>query len=185
MEHVIVTRHAGLVEVLAEMGYTGKVISHATPDDVRGKVVLGVLPLHLAAQTALFGEITLNLTPEQRGVELTAQEVRDAMTGISWFVVKREEDFEFQINMAVEAGMQNCLAGTVRQKIAAREKIEAAMKRDAEKKEAEKQKDLGPGWDFCACDQGGDWETYHFPCPFCCGHDSRKKKCECAFCKYA
>jgi len=46
---VIVTRHQGLVDWLAQRGIVGDVIAHATPDDVRGKDVIGNLPLHLAA----------------------------------------------------------------------------------------------------------------------------------------
>ena len=67
MEYIIVTRHQGLVEVLSSMGITGKVVAHATLEDVQGKVVIGVLPMHLAAQTVMFGEVTLQLSPEQRG----------------------------------------------------------------------------------------------------------------------
>jgi putative CRISPR-associated protein (TIGR02620 family) len=107
METVIVTRHQGLVEVLAEMGYTGKVISHATLDDVRGKVVIGVLPMHLASQTVMFGEVTLKLTPEQRGKELSAQEVRQAMEdGISWYMVRTEDQYEHEINESNLSGHQ-------------------------------------------------------------------------------
>ena len=108
METVIVTRHQGLVEVLAELGHVGKVISHATADDVRGKVAIGVLPMHLASQTLLFGEVTLTLTAEQRGKELTAAEVKAAMGtgGISWYVVRTEDQYEHEINESNLSGHQ-------------------------------------------------------------------------------
>ena len=107
METVIVTRHQGLVEVLAELGITGKVITHAKSEDVQGKVVIGVLPMHLAAQTVMFGEVTLQLSPEQRGKELSAQEVRQAMRdGISWYVVRTEAQYESEITEANMSGHQ-------------------------------------------------------------------------------
>ena len=107
METVIVTRHQGLVEVLSGMGITGKVISHATLTDVKGKVVVGVLPMYLASQTVMFGEISLTLTAEQRGKELSAQEVRQAMKdGISWYIVRTETQYEHEITESNLSGHQ-------------------------------------------------------------------------------
>lgn len=48
---VVVTRHPALVAYLRKIGLIGAdahVISHATPEDVAGKDVIGVLPLRLA-----------------------------------------------------------------------------------------------------------------------------------------
>lgn len=77
--HLIVTRHAALVMYLGEIGLaqndTG-VLQHATADDVRGKHVIGVLPLHLAAEAASVTEIPLALTADMRGRELSIDEVR-------------------------------------------------------------------------------------------------------------
>jgi putative CRISPR-associated protein (TIGR02620 family) len=108
METVIITRHPALVEVLAELGHVGKVIAHATLEDVRGKVVIGVLPMHLASQTLMFGEVTLTLTAEQRGKELSAQEVKAAMAngGISWYIVRTEDQYEFEVNESNLSGHQ-------------------------------------------------------------------------------
>ena len=108
MEYLIVTRHQGLVEVLSGMGITGKVVAHATLEDVLGKTVIGVLPMHLASQTLMFGEVTLHLSPEQRGRELSAQEVRNAMSadGISWYVVRTEAQYESEINESNLSGHQ-------------------------------------------------------------------------------
>jgi hypothetical protein len=86
---VIVTRHASLVEVLREdYGYAGPVLAHATADDVRGKRVVGVLPLHLAAAAESVTEVTLNLPPELRGKELTVEEVRQHLVGLSTYRVE-------------------------------------------------------------------------------------------------
>jgi hypothetical protein len=86
---VIVTRHAALVEVLAEdYGYVGPVLAHATAADVRGKCVVGVLPLHLAAAAESVTEVTLNLPPELRGKELSVDQVRQHLIGLSTYRVE-------------------------------------------------------------------------------------------------
>ena len=76
---LIVTRHAGLVDHLrAEWPETSdwEVKPHASAEDVRGRVVVGVLPAHLAALTMLHVEIPLDMTQAQRGAELDANAVR-------------------------------------------------------------------------------------------------------------
>ena len=79
MKELIVTRHEGLVEYLKEEGIVGddvEVISHATPETVTGRHVIGVLPHSLSCLTASFTEIPLKLPVELRGKELTADDVR-------------------------------------------------------------------------------------------------------------
>lgn len=76
---VVVTRHSALVEYLTELGVvpTGaEVVTHATAEQVRGRHVFGVLPLHLAAEAASVTEVTLRVPAELRGVELTLEQVR-------------------------------------------------------------------------------------------------------------
>jgi len=76
---VVVTRHPALVEYLRELGLIGRdvrVIAHARPEDVKGRKVFGVLPLHLAAEAAEVVAISLNLPPELRGQELSLEQVR-------------------------------------------------------------------------------------------------------------
>lgn len=102
---LIVTRHAGLVEVLrADFGVEGRVISHATPEAIRGKRVVGVLPLHLAAEAASVTEVVLDLPADKRGVELTADEVRLYCRGLRTFVVRTEEDFRCALSAAEYEG---------------------------------------------------------------------------------
>lgn len=89
---VVVTRHTGLVEFLVERGALGAhvpVVAHATAATITGKNVLGVLPLHLAALAASVTEATLQLTPDQRGKELSVDEVRNAFTGFATYVVMK------------------------------------------------------------------------------------------------
>lgn len=87
--HIIVTRHAGAVEWLRQQGITGEVISHVNdPAQIRGRTVIGNLPLHLAAEAMIIGNIDLpNLRPEQRGQDLTAQEMDQAGARLVWYVV--------------------------------------------------------------------------------------------------
>ena len=76
---VVVTRHAALVEYLTELGVVPagtEVVTHATTEQVRGRHVFGVLPLHLAAEAASVTEVTLHVPAELRGVELTLEQVR-------------------------------------------------------------------------------------------------------------
>lgn len=73
---LIVTRHAGLIAWLERHGIVGEVVAHATSDNVRGRVVYGVLPLHLAALTAEVVAIDMpGLPPDRRGQDLTPEEM--------------------------------------------------------------------------------------------------------------
>jgi hypothetical protein len=79
MEIVVVTRHPALVEYLIEkriIDQHATVVTHATVEQVRGKHVVGVLPLRLAAMAACITEVPLIVPPEMRGVELTVEDVR-------------------------------------------------------------------------------------------------------------
>lgn len=76
---IVVTRHPALVELLVERGLIEQgtpVISHATPEQVQGKDVIGVLPLSLASLANSVTEIPLALTPEMRGKELDIETLR-------------------------------------------------------------------------------------------------------------
>ena len=76
---IVVTRHPGLVEYLREKGLVAesvRVIPHATPAEVSGKVVCGVLPHSLSCLCSSFWEVPLNLPPELRGKELSLEQVR-------------------------------------------------------------------------------------------------------------
>lgn len=77
---LIVTRHAGLVAWLASSrGIVGDVISHASAADVAGRVVYGVLPLHLAAEAVAVVTVDLpDLPADRRGAELSPSEMDEA-----------------------------------------------------------------------------------------------------------
>ena len=75
---IVVTRHKGLLAYLKTIGLADEdtqVIEHATPDQLRGQTVVGVLPLHLASAADYVIEIPMNIPAELRGVELTEEQV--------------------------------------------------------------------------------------------------------------
>jgi len=77
---LVVTRHPALTLLIQEKGLISDqtpVVSHVTENDVRGKHVVGVLPLRLAALAASVTEIPLDLSPEDRGRELDLARVRE------------------------------------------------------------------------------------------------------------
>lgn len=85
---VIVTRHQGAVEWLKSQGIEGKVISHADADAVRGKVVIGNIPLNLAALAAVVMSIEMpNIKPEDRGRDLTSDEMIAAGAQLRAYVI--------------------------------------------------------------------------------------------------
>ena len=89
-EFVIVTRHSGVVEWLAQRGISGQVIAHvADPAQVAGRAVIGNLPLHLAALTESVGSIDMpGLRADQRGADLSPEEMDEAGAAIVWYEVR-------------------------------------------------------------------------------------------------
>ena len=91
---VIVTRHKGLVSWLQrELDFDisdVKVVEHATLTDVRGAIVYGVLPLNLAAEAAEVWAVSMpGLRPDQRGQDLTPDEMNEAGAHLEGFKVTR------------------------------------------------------------------------------------------------
>ena len=89
---VVVTRHPALVAYLTELGVVPagtEVVTHATAEQVRGRQVFGVLPLHLAAEAASVTEVTLRVPAELRGVELTLEQVRQFAGPLTTYKVSR------------------------------------------------------------------------------------------------
>lgn len=78
---LVVTRHPGLVSYLKEIGIADestKVIPHvSSPGMLKGKHVVGVLPVSLAKLCDPFTEIPLAISPEMRGEELSLEQVRE------------------------------------------------------------------------------------------------------------
>ena len=96
-EKLIVTRHKPLVEWLRLRGITGPVIEQATPEDISGKDIFGILPLHLASLAASVTEVSMpGLTLEQRqknaAGDLTIEEMDAAGAHLRQFVVRETTD---------------------------------------------------------------------------------------------
>lgn len=87
---IIVTRHQGLIDWLGQHGIHGNVIASATPDDVRGKHVIGALPLHLAALAIDVTTVDFNCPMELRGKDLSAQQLDDLGAKLSTFMVVKK-----------------------------------------------------------------------------------------------
>lgn len=89
---IIVTRHQALVEYLEEIGLyhpeVDVVLEHATPEQIQGKHVIGVLPLSLACEAASITEIPLSLTKEDRGQDLSVERVREIAGSPTTYIVK-------------------------------------------------------------------------------------------------
>ena len=91
---VVVTRHPALITYLVQTGIVEEgveVVSHADEAAVRGKHVIGVLPLRLAALAASITEVPLVLPPDLRGVELTIDQIREHAGEPSTYVVRLGE----------------------------------------------------------------------------------------------
>ncbi len=91
MKTIIITRHKELVHVLAERGiidYTSNVIEHATAEDVRGRHVIGILPLNLAALAEKVTAPEFDVPLEARGREWTLEECRKFTLGVRTYEVR-------------------------------------------------------------------------------------------------
>lgn len=87
---VIVSRHQGLIQWLAQRGISGDVITHASPDDVRGKDVIGNLPLHLASLAKSVTVVDMpNLPADWRGKDLTPDQMDQAGATLTRYVVQK------------------------------------------------------------------------------------------------
>jgi putative CRISPR-associated protein (TIGR02620 family) len=78
---IVVTRHSALVEYLREIN----LIDEDTPivpylrdkEAVKGKVVIGPCPVHLAVHAASWVQVPLDIPAEFRDQELTLEQVRE------------------------------------------------------------------------------------------------------------
>lgn len=92
MERILITRHQALAEFLTQQGIKfDKVIEHAAAEDVKGKDVYGVLPLHLAALANTITSVDLNLPVEMRGKELTIADVGEYFNSLTTYKVSKIE----------------------------------------------------------------------------------------------
>lgn len=76
----LVTRHAGALEWARRQGIDAEAVAHLDPKEIRpGDTVLGTLPVHLVAEVCAQGgrylHLVLDLPPEARGRDLTADDM--------------------------------------------------------------------------------------------------------------
>ena len=89
---LVVTRHKGLIEYLKNnnvINNNTEIISHATANKVKDKNVLGVLPHSLSCLTKSFSEISLNIPPDLRGIELTSKDIELYANEIVTYMVEK------------------------------------------------------------------------------------------------
>lgn len=95
MTTLLVTRHPGAVEWAARQGVLAdRRLDHLDPGIVQpGDTVIGVLPVNLAAEVCARGgrfyNLSLNLPPEARGRELTADELDRYGARLEEYRIKR------------------------------------------------------------------------------------------------
>jgi CRISPR-associated protein Csx16 len=82
MTTYLITRHAGAIEWIARQGMqVDQHVTHLDPATIQiGDIVIGTLPVNLAAQVCEQGghfyNLSLDLPPEARGHELTADDLQ-------------------------------------------------------------------------------------------------------------
>lgn len=93
MKKTVVTRHESYVQYALEIGLIQEneyeVVSHATPETVSGKDVIGILPHHLSCLTNTFTEIPMNIPVELRGKELSLEQMRLYASAPTTYQVKK------------------------------------------------------------------------------------------------
>ncbi len=87
---LVVTRHNALIEVLeSDFGMSDmEVLAQATPEQVKGRHVVGILPIYLAAHAASITVLNLNVPVELRGQELTADQIREMMGDLTTYKIE-------------------------------------------------------------------------------------------------
>lgn len=91
-DFVIVTHYSGTVQWLAEkMNITGTILSRVTsPDQIRGKVVIGTLPNKWQCYAEKIGNIELQrLRQDQLGRPMSFNDLEDAGANLVWYKVEK------------------------------------------------------------------------------------------------
>lgn len=89
-----VTRHQGAKDWAERKGFDAEIVSHFDVKTVeKGDVVLGTLPVHLAAEIwdrqGSYFHLVLNIPADLRGVEMTADKMEELGATLEEFVVLR------------------------------------------------------------------------------------------------
>jgi len=91
-----VGRHPGAQEWIQEKGFKiDHTVPHLSLSDIQtGDIILGTLPIHLAAQVcekqAEYWHLSVDLLPEQRGKELSAQELDKSNARLERYLIQKQ-----------------------------------------------------------------------------------------------
>ena len=112
MKTYFVSRHSGAKMWAESEGFViDQVVSHFDTKYVQaGDKVLGTLPVHLAAEVCARGgsyyHLSLTVPQELRGVELSAEQMRDCGASLSEFVVLSPAQINKTHNEAIKIGRE-------------------------------------------------------------------------------
>lgn len=94
---IVITRHKALIEYLREIGLVDnrtQISTHCNDvEEIRGRTVIGPLPLHLAAEAASIVNIPLQIPQEMRGKELTLEQVREFAGEPQEYTVRLQDNY--------------------------------------------------------------------------------------------
>ena len=100
MTVLFISRHPAALEWAEQEGiHFDRLLPHLEPVQITpGDVVIGSLPVNLAYEVcrrgARYRHLTLDLTPRLRGVELSAEEMRQCRARLEEFIVTKVEPHE-------------------------------------------------------------------------------------------
>jgi len=95
LEKIIVTRHKALADYFIEMGYAEQgtpVFCFVKESEVIGRHVLGILPYDMACLTAKFTTVDLRISKEDRGRELSLNEMIPCIKKVSTYKITEVKD---------------------------------------------------------------------------------------------
>lgn len=99
----LISRHSGASEWAKRQGFEATVVAHA--DDAFWQtlkacdVCIGTLPMHLAFDACIitgnpFGFFSIDVKPEMRGLELSADQMEECNASIRWFEVQQADGWD-------------------------------------------------------------------------------------------
>jgi len=95
---IFVTRHAGAREWAERQGIiVDEMVEHLDPETINpGDLVIGTLPVHLAAEICRRGgrykHLSMNIPPEHRGRELSADDMEKFCAKLEEFIISNPKD---------------------------------------------------------------------------------------------
>lgn len=88
---IVVTKYQAIVDFLIEKGVISadtEVCAFADSSCLTGKHVIGSLPLRVARRASAYTEIEMHVSKENRGKELSLEEIRKAVTKLTTYKIE-------------------------------------------------------------------------------------------------